>query len=1172
MLLDARPHIPALLGGEENNFLVDTGASVSVTCNPLPTINETLNLTGFNGQVTAYRKSVPISLQFTPQDPPIWVQFWVGPCQEGSIIGIDILHQIEAKILLDVHEIDSPLFARALPLHIGKGNQSVASVSAPAPSPIHTLIVTHFPDTLWAQTKTDVGHCDKITPLDVNGPMHSPVRQYPLKREAQTAAAQIVKELEQQGVVIRCSSPTNSPIWPVKKPDGSYRLTIDYTALNAVTAKMTPLVANPSTILTSLGPHHVMFSALDISNGFYSVPITPESVPRFAFTIGDTQYSLTRLPQGYCDSPSLFHQVVAESVASVVNSCAPSCILQYCDDLLIASPNKVHHVATLIRLLKALTIAGFKLNLRKAQIGLSEITFLGQRIGSHGRAPLPERIEAICKLPKPTTVSGLRSVLGLLNYNRQYIPEFSDIAKPLNESLKGGLAGSVRLSWTPEMEEAFTLLKSSLASTPALKHPDLSKPFHLWSHVGSHGYSAVLGQPQACGGHGTIGYFSTLIPHTILGQAPCLMALDCAEWAMKIVEPLVGYSAIVLHTPHKCIQLLTNTSIKTISMQRRARWETALLSSHITVESDTRYNPAMGVISQGEPHECTDWLIISKDHHISDEPVPHSRHVFVDGSSFCEGDKRYTGWALTDDKAVILSGALPTGSAQVAELVAMVNAIQWGIEQQAPTTIFTDSAYVFHTVHSYGPVWKKRGYLTTTQTPISHASKITTLMELLTQVPPNKLAVCKTTAHSTVSSKEQEGNDRADIAAKAAAKGAVSLGVAALAPAQTAPLTVLKEMYTSDDVSEIQQWEGNPVCGEDGLWRLNEKVISPLSYRSTLVQIYHELGHHGAKVTADLIQKTWFWDTLVKDCQVICNRCVTCLKVKPLNRRSKIPMGHSERPIGPFTHLQIDFIGPLPPSGGYTYVLVIVDKFSRWVEAWPVKSATAKATAKILMRDIFPRWGIPLSIDSDQGTHFTGSIMKEAMRQLGVKQKFHIAYHPQSSGMVENRNRELKLRLKAQLCDHGGSWFQYLPIVLMAMRCTPVKTLGLSPFEICMGRAMPLPYDAPTPPGEGTSDPYRDMLTQYLKLLSVTLQNDHFKAFAFQHRTDDKNQFDLECQYKANIGDKVMVQNIGVLKPLQAKFKGPFPVMLATPTSVLVDTGKSTFKWYHLSQTKRLPD
>lgn len=89
----------------------------------------------------------------------------------------------------------------------------------------------------------------------------------------------------------------------------------------------------------------------------------------------------------------------------------------------------------------------------------------------------------------------------------------------------------------------------------------------------------------------TIGYFSTLIPHTMLGQVPYLMLLDCAEWAIKTVEPLIGYSAIVLHTLHKFLQLLTNTFIKTISQQHCARWETALLSTHITVEADTCYNP-----------------------------------------------------------------------------------------------------------------------------------------------------------------------------------------------------------------------------------------------------------------------------------------------------------------------------------------------------------------------------------------------------------------------------------------------------------------------------------------------------------------------------------------------------------------------------------------------------
>lgn len=144
----------------------------------------------------------------------------------------------------------------------------------------------------------------------------------------------------------------------------------------------------------------------------------------------------------------------------------------------------------------------------------------------------------------------------------------------------------------------------------------------------------------------------------------------------------------------------------------------------------------------------------------------------------------------------------------------------------------------------------------TAQTSISHASKITTLMELLSQAPPSRSAFCKTTANSAVNSKEKEGNYRTDIAAKEAVKGIINLGVSAVAPVQMAQVMELKEMYTADDVKEIQQWGNNAVCSKDGLWRLNEKVIPHLSYMSTLVQIYNELGHHGANVTAALIKKT----------------------------------------------------------------------------------------------------------------------------------------------------------------------------------------------------------------------------------------------------------------------------------------------------------------------------
>lgn len=124
---------------------------------------------------------------------------------------------------------------------------------------------------LWSVSKLDVGLC-RIEPLNVSGPVHPPVFQYPLRREAERAAQEIVTQLQEAGIVVRCTPPTNSPMWPVKKPDGSYRLTIDYTALNAVTSKITPIVANPSTILNDISPNHCYFSTVNINQWLLVVP------------------------------------------------------------------------------------------------------------------------------------------------------------------------------------------------------------------------------------------------------------------------------------------------------------------------------------------------------------------------------------------------------------------------------------------------------------------------------------------------------------------------------------------------------------------------------------------------------------------------------------------------------------------------------------------------------------------------------------------------------------------------------------------------------------------------------------------------------------------------------------------------------------------------------------
>ncbi|KAJ8349391.1 hypothetical protein SKAU_G00245210 [Synaphobranchus kaupii] len=87
-------------------------------------------------------------------------------------------------------------------------------------------------------------------------------------------------------------------------------------------------------------------------------------------------------------------------------------------------------------------------------------------------------------------------------------------------------------------------------------------------------------------------------------------------------------------------------------------------------------------------------------------------------------------------------------------------------------------------------------------------------------------------------------------------------------------------------------------------------------------------------------------------------------------------------PKGLWTHLQMDFTGPLPPSGGYTYLFVVIDQYTRWVEVFPTRNCTAATAARLLATEIFPRWGLPYQILSDNGTHFTVTPYQHRVLQL----------------------------------------------------------------------------------------------------------------------------------------------------------------------------------------------
>ena len=110
--------------------------------------------------------------------------------------------------------------------------------------------------------------------------------------------------------------------------------------------------------------------------------------------------------------------------------------------------------------------------------------------------------------------------------------------------------------------------------------------------------------------------------------------------------------------------------------------------------------------------------------------------------------------------------------------------------------------------------------------------------------------------------------------------------------------------------------------------------------------------------------------------------------------------------------------------------MALVDTFSGWVEAFPTKGETTIVVAKKILEEIVPRYGLPVTVGSDNGPAFVSQIVQGLAQALGTKWKLHCEYNPQSSGQVERMNRTLKKTLTKLAIETGGDWVTLLPFAL----------------------------------------------------------------------------------------------------------------------------------------------
>ncbi|RDX99872.1 gag-pol, partial [Mucuna pruriens] len=149
----------------------------------------------------------------------------------------------------------------------------------------------------------------------------------------------------------------------------------------------------------------------------------------------------------------------------------------------------------------------------------------------------------------------------------------------------------------------------------------------------------------------------------------------------------------------------------------------------------------------------------------------------------------------------------------------------------------------------------------------------------------------------------------------------------------------------------------------------------------------------------------------------------------------------------------IDFMGPFPVSNGYSYILLVVDYVSRWVEAIATKTNDIKVVVDFLKSNIFCRFGVPKALISDQGSHFCNRSMDSLLQKYGVMHRIATAYHPLANGQAEIFNRKIKKTLQKMSNPSRNDWIRLLENALWAHRTAYRTLLGMSPYQIVFGKA-----------------------------------------------------------------------------------------------------------------------
>ena len=1036
--------------------------------------------------------------------------------EAGTVVGTVEPCDTLPEIVEDTTQVTGPHSDESyVPEHLQALYEASIEQLNPGQSQQLALLLTAYGD-VFSSNDFDLGEftaTDHTIHTGDAAPVKQRMRRTPLGFEHEEENH--LKKMLQFGVIQSSQSSWAAAPVLVRKKDGSVRYCIDFRALNERTRKDAfPLPRIEECLDTLNGSMY--YNTLDMASGYWQINIAPQDRHKTAFVTRHGLFEHVRMGFGLCNAPATFQR----AINLVLHGLLWKSVLAYLDDLIVLGKTFEESLHNLEEVFCRLRKYNLKLKPRKCSLFHTTVEFLGRQVTHKGTQITETKLKLVKDWPPPKTRKDMQAYLGFMNYHREFISKFADLAEPLYVMLRKKAV----FKWETEHQAAFESLKRQAAQDIVLAFPNNEDPFILDTDASDCAVAGVLIQCQA-GVESPVAFASkSLKPEQRRYCTTRKELLAVVTFTRQFRHYLLGRPFLIRTDHHSLIWL---TRFKN-PVGQLARW----------IEELGQYDFSI-IHRRGRLHGNADGLTRMAD----DIEVCDSYHsgcrledlpCYPDDCHYCR--RAHEQWNRFD---IEVDDVIPLSIRNIGV------GTWWSDRQDRNSSVFLqdgssqEARWGEWTSHDSGMSTDLREWTREMDTSkeMSYSSKVCSV--ITEDEPPEETSpIMLSYDHQELRDLQDADPDMEPIFKWLQEDGVPGDAEFSLCSPRTRMLWLTRNQLKLENDVLWYKWEGGP------LKKL--KLVVPQGLRTEILQMCHDAkiaGHLGVDKTVIRIRQSFYWPNLYTDVKKYVLSCTACTQNKkaPINPRAGMKLYHAGMPM---ERVHIDVVGPFPISNrGNTVILVVVDQFTKWVEFYPLPNQSTEIVCKAIIDNFITRFGLPTRLHSDQGRNFESSLFQQLCEALEITKTRTSPYRPSANGQVERYNRVLLAMIRCYIDGRQKSWDEHLSLLGMAIRSVVNRNTGFTPNFLMLGREVAVPDRL-----FGLNDilPKLDV-PDYLEQLLTAMKYAHDAARSKLKEAQKRQKLHYDLRIRQNSyekGDLVYVidttSKVGQSSKLRPVYSGPY--------------------------------